>query len=193
VKNGQTSGQRYLAFRCTGCGNCCKDPLLPLTDTDLSLIQGRTGDHPSDFVRWVTRHEIQMDDEPEAFVVLRQGKRVMTLRHGRRGCHFLGDDDRCTIYEKRPLGCRIFPFDPTFDKQGSLRRLKLIDATDCQYELDGRNDPQRLRSLHARYENATTRYHERVAEWNRVEAARRRKGRAARTAREFLEYLGFPS
>jgi Fe-S-cluster containining protein len=189
VKN----GQKYLSFRCTGCGNCCKDPLLPLTDTDLSLIQGKTGHHPRDFVRWVTRHEIQMDDEPEAFVLLRQGKRVMTLRHGRRGCHYLGADDRCTIYEKRPLGCRIFPFDPTFDQRGNLRRLKLIDATDCRYELDGNNDPVRLRSLHARYENATTRYHERVAAWNREQSALRRKGRSARTARDFLAYLGFPS
>jgi Fe-S-cluster containining protein len=109
---------RYLDFRCTGCGNCCKDPLLPLTDTDLGLIAKRTGDHPLDFVRWVSRNEIRLDDEPEAFVRLRQGKRVMTLAHERGACRYLGADDRCTIYDRRPLGCRIFPFDPSFNRQG---------------------------------------------------------------------------
>jgi Fe-S-cluster containining protein len=184
---------RYLAFRCTGCGNCCKDPLLPLTDVDLRLITNRTGDHPLEFVRWVGRSEIRLDDEPELFVRLRQGKRVMTLKHERGGCRYLGDDDRCTIYDRRPLGCRIFPFDPEFDRRGKLRRLRLIDATECEYELDGHNDPSRIKSLHERYELAAERYHARVADWNRAQTARRRTGRAAQTGREFLSFLGFPS
>lgn len=185
------NGHRYLAFRCTGCGNCCKDPLLPLSHDDLRRVSRRTGEDPSEFVRWVTKDEIQMDDEPEAFVVLRQGKRVMTLAHGRRGCRYLGKDDRCTIYGSRPLGCRIFPFDPSFDRAGKLRHLKLIDATDCEYELDGRNDVAEIRALHEKYEDASDAYHQRVAEWNRAQTARRRQGRAAQTAREFFEYLGF--
>lgn len=164
---------------------------MPLTDGDLSRIAAHTGEHPRDFVRWVTRDEIQMDDEPEAFVRLRQGKRVMTLAHGRRGCRYLGSDDRCTIYDHRPLGCRVFPFDPSFGKDGTLKRLKLIDACACEYELDGKNDPKRLYRLHERYESATDRYHERVAEWNREQAARRRRGQSARTAREFFSFLGF--
>jgi len=184
------SGEKLLKFRCTGCGNCCKDPLLPLTGSDVDRIQQRTGDDPRDFVRWVDRMGIDMDDEPEAFVRLRQGKRVMVMRQGRGGCHYLGKDDRCTIYASRPLGCRIFPFDPTYTKQGTLRRLKLIQATDCQYELDGENDPEQIRDLHGRHEGATTAYQERVAEWNREQASRRRKGHAARTAGEFLSFLG---
>jgi hypothetical protein len=61
------TGQKFLKFRCTGCGNCCKDPLLPLTDQDVVRITQRTGDDPRDFVRWVDRDGIDMDDEPEAF------------------------------------------------------------------------------------------------------------------------------
>lgn len=190
MKNGHP---KYLAFRCTGCGNCCKDPLLPLTDTDLRLISSRTGDHPADFVRWVTRQEIQMDDEPESFVLLRQGKRVMTLKHERGSCRYLGEDDRCTIYERRPLGCRIYPFEPSFDKKGTLKRLRLIGACECPYELDGKNDPDRLYSLHQRYESATERYQERVEEWNQSQKKRRRQGSAAQTARDFFDFLGFPS
>src|SRR5262245_64037565 len=129
-------GKRLLKFRCTGCGNCCRDPLLPLTDRDLARIVERTGHSPSELVRFVSRSEIDMDDEPEAFVRLRQGKRVMVLGHRRGACRFLATDGRCNIYAFRPLGCRVFPFDPKFSERGALKRLRLIQATECHYELD---------------------------------------------------------
>jgi len=185
--------RRLLKFRCTGCGNCCKEPLLPLTDGDVKRIAKGTGEKPKDFIRWVDRHGIEMDDEPEGFVSLRQGKRVMVLKHERGACRYLGSDNRCTIYTARPLGCRIFPFDPTFDKKGKLRRLKLIQAADCKYELDGENDPDAIRKLHTRYEEATHAYQDRVAEWNKLQKARRRAGRRSQSSKEFLAFLGLPT
>lgn len=184
------SGERFLKFRCTGCGNCCKDPILPLTDRDVLRIKDGTGAAPESFVRWVDRNGIEMDDEPEAFVRLRQGKRVMVMRQGAGGCHFLGKDDRCTIYGSRPLGCRIFPFDPTYSKQGKLVRLKLIQATECLYELDGDNDADAMQRLHGKHNGATSRYHARVAIWNQEQSRRVRHGRVAQSAREFLSFLG---
>lgn len=184
------SGERFLKFRCTGCGNCCKDPLLPLTDRDVLRITERTGARPETFVRWVDRNGIDMDDEPEAFVRLKEGKRVMIMRQGAGGCHFLGKDDRCSIYSQRPLGCRIFPFDPSYDKQGQLVRLKLIQATECLYELDGDNDAGTVQRLHGRHDRATTSYHERVATWNQEQSRRKRQGRSVQTARDFLAFLG---
>ena len=181
---------KLLQFRCTGCGNCCRDPLLPLTDSDVARITRKTGDLATDVVRFIDRDAIDMDDEPEAFVMLRQGKRVMVLRHQRGGCRYLGEDDRCGIYGARPLGCRIFPFDPTFDRDGNVRRLKLIQATDCQYELDGQNDPAVIRKLHARYSAATRAYQHKIVDWNRLQKRRKRSGQAAQTASEFLSYLG---
>jgi hypothetical protein len=77
-----------------------------------------------------------------------------------------------------------------FDKQGKLKRLKLIQATECKYELDGDNDPDAMRKLHERYEEATHEYQDRIVEWNRVQKARRRAGRTSQTAREFLAFLG---
>jgi Fe-S-cluster containining protein len=184
------TGERFLKFRCTGCGNCCKEPLLPLTDRDVQQITERTGAVPTSFVRWVDRNAIDMDDEPEAFVRLREGKRVMIMRQGKGGCHFLGSDDRCTIYKDRPLGCRIFPFDPSYDKKGKLVRLKLIPAAECLYELDGDNDPSAVQKMHARHNGATSRYHERVAAWNQEQARRVRQGKKAQTAGDFLAFLG---
>ena len=186
----KVKGAALLAFRCTGCGNCCKEPLLPLTDADVRRISRKTGDTATDIVRWVDRHGIDMEDEPEAFVMLRQGKRVMVLRHERGGCRYLGTDNRCTIYSSRPLGCRIYPFDPDFSPKGKLVRLKIVKATECPYELDGDNDPDELRELDDRYQKAHWDYNDKVAEWNRTQADRKRAGYAAQTAREFLGFLG---
>ncbi len=186
----QAKGAHLLGFRCTGCGNCCKDPLLPLTDADVRRIARTTGDGAADIVRWVDRDGIDMDDEPEAFAMLRQGKRVMVLRHERGGCRYLGDDNRCTIYSSRPIGCRIYPFDPDFSAKGKLVRLKIVKATECPYELDGHNDPDELKELDDRYQQAHWDYNDKVAEWNRTQTARRRAGKAAQTAREFLDFLG---
>jgi Fe-S-cluster containining protein len=168
---------------------------LPLTHHDLRRIVEHTGDSPEAIVRWVDRWGIDMDDEPEGFVILRQGRRVMVLRHERGGCRYLDAENRCSIYADRPLGCRIYPFDPTFfqkgPREGKLRRLKLIHSAECPYELDGSNDVDRLRRLHERYEGALSDYHEVIAEWNSAQRRRKRSGRAAQTAREYFEFLGF--
>jgi len=182
--------RQLLRFRCTGCGNCCKEPLLPLTAGDIRRIVKRTGEKPTEFIRWVDRRGIEMDDEPEGFVQLRQGKRVMVLRHRNGGCHYLGEDNRCTIYTSRPLGCRIFPFDPTFGSDGKLKRLKLIQAADCHYALDGKNDVDAMRELDARTEKAHDEWHADIADWNREQQKAKRSGRAAGTARQFFEFLG---
>jgi Fe-S-cluster containining protein len=183
-------GAEFLSFRCTGCGNCCKEPLLPLTDADAKRIARRTGDRPSEFIRWVDKDGIDMDDEPEAFVTLRQGKRVMVLRHENGGCRYLGGDNRCTIYTSRPLGCRVYPFDPDFTKDGNLKRLKIVKATECPHEMDGENDAETLRELDGKYQQAHWDYNDKVAEWNREQQSRKRAGKAARTASEFLAFLG---
>jgi len=180
-----------LKFRCTGCGNCCKEPLLPLTRADLLRIIARTGDDSAEIVQWVDRNGIDMDDEPEAFVMLRQGKRVMVLRHQRGRCRYLGVDERCTIYRSRPLGCRVFPFDPDFSSRGKLLRLRLNEeATECPYELDGSNRIDDLRRLNENYDSGTSEHQEFVTAWNRLQRARRRTGKAAGTGAEFLAFLG---
>ncbi len=164
---------------------------MPLTDGDVKRIAKGTGEKPEDFIRWVDRHGIEMDDEPEGFVMLRQGKRVMVLRHMNGGCYFLGKDNRCTIYKSRPLGCRAFPFDGTFSKDGKLRHLKLIQAADCKYELDGKNDVDEIYKLDQRHEKAGDDFYDQIADWNSAQKKRKRSGKAAGTAREFFQFLGF--
>jgi Fe-S-cluster containining protein len=96
----------------------------------LRRIVRRTGDDPRNVVEWAGRERLALDDA-DYFVHLRTGRRVMVLKHRRGACRFLGADERCGIYPERPLGCRIFPFDPSFAPDGKLRRLTLIPATNC--------------------------------------------------------------
>jgi len=44
-------------------------------------------------------------------------------RQGQTCCPALGEDGACTVYERRPLGCRVFPMDPLFPEM--LQRVPL--------------------------------------------------------------------
>ena len=180
-----------LGFRCTGCGNCCRDPLLPLTDADLRRITDHTGLMPMEIVKWVSQREIDLPSSDDNFVHLRPGRRVMVLRHYYGRCRFLDARNHCTIYAHRPQGCRIFPFDPSFSKTGKLIRLRLIDATDCPYESDGTNRIPELRRLNQDTERELNEYHERVRSWYHQQLLRKRSGKAVALARDYLGFLGF--
>lgn len=180
-----------MRLRCTGCGNCCREPLLPITDVDLRRIVAHTAEDPRDCVAFVAPEGIEMDDEPEAFAVLRQGRRVMVLRHTRGKCRYLGGDERCQIYPRRPLGCVVFPFDPEPSRRGGLKRLRLIEATTCPFELDGRNEVATILARQARYDREVRAYRSKVAEWNLQQRERLSGGYQARTSGDFIRFLGF--
>ena len=55
--------ERLLRFRCAGCGNCCKEPVLPLTNEDARRIADATGDAPRDFVKFLPSSAIAMGSE----------------------------------------------------------------------------------------------------------------------------------
>ncbi len=184
-------GQKYLRLRCTGCGNCCREPLLPITDADLRRIVRHTAEYARQCVSFVAPDGIEMDDEPEAFALLRQGRRVMVLRHVRGRCRYLGLDDRCTIYSHRPQGCVVFPFDPEPSPRGGIKRLRLIEATTCPFELDGNSDAATILARQERHDREVLAYRSRVADWNQEQRRRCRSGRLPRTGSEFLGFLGF--
>lgn len=149
-----------------------------------------TGRSAREIVRWVTAEQIDLDDEPEAFVQLRNGRRVMTLRHQRGGCIFLGADQRCTVYSARPLGCRVFPFDTKFDRAGKLRRLELIQATECPYDLTGKQSLPRLRRQQAEFLDEVDAFQAKTAGFNQLQRQRARTRRSLLTASDFFRFLG---
>jgi len=56
---------RYLNFRCTGCGNCCRNTVVCITDGDIRRIVEGTGKSPRDFVCFYTHDEVAVarDDQ----------------------------------------------------------------------------------------------------------------------------------
>jgi Fe-S-cluster containining protein len=179
-----------LKFHCTGCGNCCREPLLPVTDRDLRRLVQHTGVDAARLVHWCSASEIDLDDEPENFVLLPAGKRVMTLRHGRGGCVFLGADQRCTVYGARPLGCRVFPFDSKFARDGKLRRLELIPATECPFELTGKQSVKAIRVEQEQFAFEVEQYHAKLGAFNALQQQRKRAKRPLLAVQGYFEFLG---
>ncbi|RLI82312.1 YkgJ family cysteine cluster protein [Archaeoglobales archaeon] len=78
------------------CGKCCYETEMPLTAGDIERIKALGFDE---------------DD----FSVVVEG--VRRLRNVKGACYFL-KDNKCTIYENRPIGCRIYPL--VLDEDGKV-------------------------------------------------------------------------
>jgi len=188
------SGLGHLRFRCTGCGNCCRDLRVPLTHADLRRLVDATGRPPSQIVAWLPTREVDLIGEPGSLVLLdhEAGHALMTLAQQDGACIFLGSDERCVAYSARPGNCRLYPFTASFGPRGGLRRLRLLGGTDCDYARDGHNDAHALRAADQLRWAEHRSYLAQVSRWNRLQRHRSLLGRRLQSAREFLAFLGFP-
>src|SRR6185369_5791774 len=64
------SGLGHLRFRCTGCGTCCRDLRVPLTDADLRRLIDATGRAASEIVAWLPTDSVDLIGEPGSLVLL---------------------------------------------------------------------------------------------------------------------------
>ena len=107
-----------LRFACTGCGKCCSGHHVPLTlsearqwaTTDgqvVVLIEGFVSNGPG--MPAEERDHVLRRSYPVACgeAELRVSVTFAAFNPGR--CRNLGENDLCTIYETRPLVCRIYP------------------------------------------------------------------------------------
>jgi Fe-S-cluster containining protein len=85
--------EAFASIDCTRCANCCKTMSPGVTDEDAGRIAGHLGLTREQFIQ--TYLEVDPEDS---------GYRMKATP-----CPFLGEDDRCTIYEVRPEDCRQFP------------------------------------------------------------------------------------
>jgi Fe-S-cluster containining protein len=177
--------RRYLKFRCTGCGNCCRDTLVCITDGDIRRIIAGTGQSPRDFVRFYTLDEVAVARDDQLWVKFDTGKAVMGLRAVDDRCVFLDDaTDRCTIYEHRPLTCRDHPFRITFSDSGAIEKISLSRIVKCPHAWDGDNSRRELKKTAYWNEREEARYIKKVKAWNR-------HNDGPKTRPEFLRFLGF--
>ncbi len=178
-----TTWKRLLRFRCTRCGNCCREPVALVTDEDIRRIALNTGRTAGEIVDFYAQDEIDWNLSNPGWIRLGDEHRILGLRRNEGGCRFLGKDDLCSIYEFRPVTCRRYPFNVEFDTLGGIAYLDISDAVECPYELDGRNSPDQIRAVCDWEETEEQPYFERVESWNR-------KGKTGGET-EFLRYLGF--
>ena len=187
------SGLGLLRFRCTGCGNCCRDLRVPLTAADLRRLVDASGETAAQIIAWLEPDAVDMTGEPESMVLLDHSTRraLMTLAQRASACRFLGADERCDVYSARPASCRLYPFEPSFGRRGGVRRLRLLPGTECDYARDGHNDPHALRVADEQRWAEHRQYLAQVDVWNRAQRHRARLGHALRGSQEFLRFLGF--
>jgi Fe-S-cluster containining protein len=60
-------------------------------------------------------------------------EKVLSYRGGR--CPFLGDDDRCTIYQDRPLSCRQFECVRDFNRHGVQKHGRFLELNPAVLEM----------------------------------------------------------
>lgn len=97
---------------------------MPLTNADIRRIEalGHRGFH-------------HLDDE-----------RVPVLNNHDGHCVFLGPDGRCTIYEHRPAGCRLYPLVWDRDLERVIRDDVVCPYTK-EFPVDARREAELLRVL----------------------------------------------
>ena len=98
--------QAFQIVQCTRCANCCKTTDVVFTTEDITRI----ADHLNMRVEEFVAAYLEPDEEDGPY------------KARQKPCPFLGNDDRCTIYDVRPAVCREYPHT---DKTGFTTRTML--------------------------------------------------------------------
>lgn len=140
----------------------------------------------NELVDWLAPGAVDMAGEPDSFVELAEGRRLLVLRQQNGACRLLGADNLCSQYAARPRDCRAFPFDFS---QAPERRLGLLPLHGCDYAEDGHNDAAALAAEDDARWQELSRYQEQVARWNRRAWHRKRLHKSVGNAEDFLRYV----
>ncbi len=186
-----THGTRQLRFNCTACGHCCRHFRVPVTDADVRRLTSDVshGGLVEERLEWLSPQEVDMSGEPETFVELSVGRRLLVLRQVNAACVFL-EGNTCSTYASRPRSCRLYPWDVDLGRRGGVRRLRLLhEYSACEATYDGFVQPQQLAEQKRIERRELAAYVRLVALWNRRQQRRMRLGKALLSAEHFLESL----
>ena len=181
----QSHWEKYLKFRCTGCGNCCRDTVVCITDGDVKRIVEATGLSPLKFVQFYDHDEVSMSENDPLWISFTDRKSVMGLRSTHDRCIFLDDKTNlCGIYEIRPVTCRDHPFNVTFSDSGAVEKISLSKIVQCPHAWDGNISKRELRRVDTWNERQEESYLAKLIVWNKQK-------RGPKTRPGFLRFLGF--
>jgi Fe-S-cluster containining protein len=149
-----------------------------------------TGREQHELVEWLAPDVVDMSGEPQSFVDLSAGRRLMVLAQRGGACSLLGTDNRCSAYAARPRDCQAYPFDiARMSDASGKRHLALLPLDGCDYADDGAQDRDALEATDDARFRELERYQAQVARWNRLAWHRRRLGKPIGTATAFLEFM----
>jgi Fe-S-cluster containining protein len=158
-----------VAFKCHHCNHCCTEVVCLPTPWDVKRIAKMTGADPDDFLEFLTPEELEgVDDDDPTWLEIDGEKYMMALKRDvKRGCHFLDRKTRlCSIYEARPLLCRLYPFKVIETKSGKYRGFTLHDDVGCPLHKDGVMPTKPLYDLYIQDDINQDDYHELVEIFN---------------------------
>ena len=124
----QVNDEVFSRTHCLECANCCRVAQPVFETPDIERIARHFKMTPDAFVK----KYLKPDPEYGYFT-----KKLP--------CVFLGDDNRCTIYEVRPIGCRTYPparlclspeqLDVIYDNIGICPAVsEIVDKIKAQFE-----------------------------------------------------------
>jgi Fe-S-cluster containining protein len=177
-------GLGHLRFECTRCGNCCRRFRVPLTGADLRRLVAGTGLAPAAVTEWLATDVVDMTGEPETFVRFSEGRRLMVLAWADAGCRLLAGD-LCSVHPHRPVSCRAYPFHAVLGKRNGIRRLELLDTTECRHTWGTPATQREVANTAAWQRRELQDYARRVQAFNRVQ------GRLARLGKRLLDVQAF--
>ena len=162
-------GEEFVRFKCHHCNHCCTDVVCLPTPWDVRRIMRMTGDDPFDFIEFLEPDEVE-DVEPDdaSWLEVNGDKYIMALkRSDKTGCHFLNKKTRlCSIYEARPILCRLYPFKVKESKKGAYKGFTLHTDVGCPKYQDGKVPVQPLYDLYIQDDLNQEDYYELVEVFN---------------------------
>jgi Fe-S-cluster containining protein len=169
-------GRLVVNFKCHHTGHCCTEVVCLPTPWDVIRIVRETRQAPEAFLEFITPEEITgVAKNDPAWLRVDGEKYMMALRrHGER-CHFLDKKTRfCTIYEHRPILCRLYPFKLMETRDGELKGFCLHSDVGCPRHRDGAVDTKPLYDLYLDDRSHHEDYNALVEVFNRKEYAGKR-------------------
>lgn len=132
-------GRHTVQFACHHCGHCCTEVICLPTPWDVIRIVKNTGKLPLEFLEFITPDDIQGVAKNDAtWLEVGKQKFMMALKRDLKGCFFLDKKTRyCTIYEHRPLLCRLYPFKLHETRDGEFKAFSLHEDVGCPKNRDG--------------------------------------------------------